>query len=117
MIRSSLNGLVLEVAGDSKGDNAKVQQAIETDAPNQHWAFDVVSIPAPNIELPVIAQSNNYYQIRSRSSGKVLDVPSGSADAGVKIQQFGAKTSNNGNQVWQLVQVPSVPQTGPVALP
>ena len=91
MIRSSRNGLVLEVADASMGDHAKVQQAVATNAPNQQWAFDTVTVPPPTIELPVVAQSNSYYQIRSRSSGKVLDVPSGSADAGSSTSSSGPR--------------------------
>jgi len=47
--------------------------------------------------------SNSFFKIRSRESGKVLDVDHHSADANVKIRQH---DDNGGiNQQWQLIAV------------
>lgn len=115
LIRSAFDGLVLEVAGDSHADHAQIHQALPTGKHNQHWMFEAVPVAPPQTELPIFTPVP-YYRIRSRSSGKVLDVPSLSADPGIKLQQFTAHTNTLGNQLWQLLQVPSVP-SGPVNAP
>jgi hypothetical protein len=76
--------------------------------------FEPASIAPPDTLLPVLAQPSGYYKIRSRSSGKVLDVPGRSANPGVKIQQFTNQTGESNNQVWQLRGVPEVPETHPI---
>jgi hypothetical protein len=116
MIRSSLNGLVLQVDGNSGSDHAQIQQAAATNSTNQHWMFEQVAVPPPDIELPVLTPPSPFYRIRSRSSGKVFDVPERSATPGIKIQQYTANTGDNSNQLWQFVQVPVIAETHPVAV-
>ena len=106
MIRSALNGLVLEVAGNSMSDHAAITQAPATSAPNQQWRFEPVSFPS-NLELQVLGAATPFFKIRSRSSGKVFDVAGFSASQGVKMQQYEDKSSDFGNQSWQLLEVPS----------
>lgn len=109
MIGSAVNGLVLEVANNSSADHAAIQLANPTNAENQQWMFEPVSVPPPDLPFPVLANTNTYYRIRSRSSGKVLDVPARSADPQVKIQQFSAASSDYNNQVWQMMAIADVP--------
>ncbi len=104
MIHSVLNGLVLEVAGNSHADHAHIQQAAQTGEKNQHWKFEPVPVTTADLPFPVLANSNTYYRIRSRSSNKVLDVPGRSADH-VGIQQFAAKPNGYDNQLWQLLSL------------
>jgi hypothetical protein len=112
-IHSVLSGLFLEVAGKSKADHAKIQQGSLTGEENQQWKFEAVSVQ-PDLEYPALP-SNGFYLIRSRSSGKVLDVPNDSAEP-VEIQQFTAETSNN--QLWQpLALDPGPPENKPAPPP
>jgi hypothetical protein len=114
IIRSSRDGLVLEVKGNSTADHAAIQQNVYTGAHNQHWSIEPVTVDPPSIVLPVL-QASKYYRIRSRSSNKVLDVTGAAANQGTKIQQFGAKSSNYSNQLWQFLQIPDAASTGPIA--
>jgi Ricin-type beta-trefoil lectin domain-like len=116
MIRSALNGLVLEVAGDSTADHAHIQQAAWTGEKNQHWMFEPVSVPTADLPFPVLPSSVAYYRIRSRSSSKVMDVPSASASP-VGIQQFTQKSSNFDNQLWQLLPLTAPPPTSTTGEP
>ena len=101
MIRSTLTGLVLQVKGNSKDDHAPIQQATATSAENQHWTFEPVTLPPHELGLPTVT----YYKIKSRSSGKVLDVPGHSADGGAKLWQYTDQSGNyHNNQMWQLLQ-------------
>jgi hypothetical protein len=114
-IHSVLSGLFLEVAGESKADHAKIQQGSLTGAENQQWEFEAASVEGPELPFPVLPNSNAFYRIRSRSSGKALDVPNDSAEP-VEIQQFTAKTSNN--QLWQLLALdPGPPENKPAPPP
>jgi hypothetical protein len=108
VIQSALSGLVLEVAGDSKGDHAGIQQGVDLGAYNQHWAFEAVPVGGADLPFPVLPNSNSFYRIRSRLSGKVLDVPSRSAEP-VKIQQYPAQTGVANNQLWQLLALAKAP--------
>jgi hypothetical protein len=108
MIQSALNGLVLEVAGNSLADHAHIQQAAKTGEKNQQWKFELVPVGTADLPFPVLANSNTYYRIRSRSSIKVFDVPGRSADR-VGIQQFAAKTAGYDNQLWELLPLAPPP--------
>jgi Ricin-type beta-trefoil lectin domain-like len=115
VIQSALSGLVLEVAGDSKDDHALIQQGEDLGAYNQHWAFEAVPVAGADLLFPIPQNSNSFYRIRSRLSGKVLDVPSRSAEA-VKVQQYAAQTGEANNQLWQLLALAKAPPavtTGP----
>ena len=117
VIESALSGLVLEVAGDSKDDHAGIQQGVDLGAYNQHWAFEAVPVGGADLPFPVLPNSNSFYRIRSRLSGKVLDVPSRSAEP-VKLQQYTAQTGVANNQLWQLLALAKAPPavtTGPPA--
>lgn len=115
VIQSALSGLVLEVAGDSPDDHARIQQGEDLGAYNQHWAFDAVPVGGADLPFPVLPNGNSFYRIRSRLSGKVLDVPSRSAEP-VKIQQYPAQPGEANNQLWQLLALEKAPPavtTGP----
>lgn len=115
VIQSALSGLVLEVAGDSKDDHAGIQQGVGLGGYNQHWAFEAVPVDGADLPFPVLPNSNSFYRIRSRLSGKVLDVPSRSAEP-VKIQQYPAQPGEANNQLWQLLALAKAPPevtTGP----
>ncbi len=115
VIQSALSGLVLEVAGDSKDDHAVIQQGVGLGAYNQHWTFEAVPVGRADLPFQVLLNSNSFYRIRSRLSGKVLDVPSRSAEP-VKIQQYPTQSGEDNNQLWQLLALakgPSELTTGP----
>ena len=60
-------------------------------------------MPPPDLPFPVLGGSMTFYKLRSRLSGKVLDVPGRSADPGTLLQQYGDNGANN--QLWQLISV------------
>jgi hypothetical protein len=107
VIQSVLSGLVLEVAGESTDDHAGIQQGVDLGAHNQHWAFEAVPVSGADLQVPVLLD-DSFYRIRSRLSGKVLDVPSRSA-VPVKLQQYPAQSGEANNQLWQLLALAKAP--------
>jgi hypothetical protein len=104
-VRSLSSGLVLDVRGASHDDHAVIQQYTDNGGHNQHWQFIPVDAPPPDLPFPVLG-GTRFFKIRSRSSGKVLDVPGRNADAHVQLQQYGDNGGNN--QLWQLISVANV---------
>lgn len=50
--------------------------------------------------FPEQQQSRQYYFIRSRMNGLVLDLQGGSTSAGTKVIVWNQKPSDNDNQLW-----------------
>jgi hypothetical protein len=105
-IQSISSGLVLEVVNDSHDNNAQIQQSQPNASTNQHWQFIPVSVPPPDLLFPVLTTGGLFFKIKSRVSGKVLDVPERSADQSIIIQQFSDNGGNN--QLWQLISIGDV---------
>ena len=85
------SGLSMDVRGGSVDDGALLQQFTTHNGPDQRWHL----VPTNGVEKP------NSVAIVSVNSGKALDVPSGSHDSNVLIQQY---TLHGGsNQRWQFV--------------
>jgi hypothetical protein len=95
MIVNRYSGKALDVVGGSSADQAKVQQYTIHGGGNQRWHLKMQSIAtAPGLPYP-------YFAIIADHSGKCLDVPNGSMDDGVDIQQY---TPHYGtNQSWILI--------------
>ena len=93
-VRSLSSGLVLEVAGASHDDHAPIQQSHDNGGQHQHWQFIPVTVPPTDLPFPVLPASGQFFKIRSRLSGKVLDVPGRSADPQTVIQQFSDSGGN-----------------------
>jgi len=83
------SGKLLEVAGASLGDGAKVQQHTANDGNNQLWKL--------------LHHPDGYYTIVNNHSQKVLDVPDASSADNVKIQKF--EQNGGSNQQWRLMPV------------
>jgi hypothetical protein len=94
-IISVSSGKLLDVPGGSPNDSVQIQQFHDNGGANQRWEL----IPVGNVS------GNTIYKIMSEASQKVLDVPGGSLNDSVPIQQF----SDNGgtNQHWELLMEPS----------
>jgi hypothetical protein len=102
-VRSLSSGLILDVRGASHDDHAMIQQLRDLGGQNQQWQFVAVQVPPPDLPFPVLPGGGLFFKIRSRLSGKVMDVPGRSADPGIKIQQ--SSDSGGNNQIWQLISV------------
>jgi O-glycosyl hydrolase len=81
------SGLVLDVAGSSTADGARVIQWPENGGWNQQWA--------------VIGLGTGIYKLVNRNSGVILDVSNGSTLEGASIIQFHDHDASN--QQWSLV--------------
>ncbi len=82
------SGQVLDVAGQSTADGAKVDQWPDSGTANQQWSIIAVG---------------SYYKLVSRNSGKDLDVSGASTANGAQVVQW---TDNGGaNQQWSIVSV------------
>ncbi len=105
-IRSVSSGLVLDVENASHDNNAHVNQFPDHGGPNQQWEFLPVGDGGGVIEgflQQPLGPRNTFFEIASRESGKVLDVPASTSAPQTPIQQYDA---NNGyNQAWQLIRV------------
>jgi len=90
----------LDVPGGLAIPGLPIQQFQQHGGPNQQWRF--ITTPAatgPELFRP------EFHQIINRATGLALDVPNGSQNSGVTIQQF---TPHRGfNQTWILETVPS----------
>jgi hypothetical protein len=104
-VRSSFSGLVLDVKGGSHDDEAQIIQFHPTGGLNQHWEFELIEVP-PLDALPPFNQGSLFFKIRSRLSGKLLEVPGRSAEPIKGLQQFSDVGGNN--QLWQLISVGDV---------
>jgi hypothetical protein len=110
-VKSIGTGLVLDVVGASMDDSAQIQQSIAIAGEfSQHWQFIAVPTPPPDLPFPVLGAGSLFFKLRSRLSGKVLDVPARSADPHTFIQQFSDNGGNN--QLWQLVSAGAIPLRG-----
>jgi len=105
-VRSRSSGLVLDVEHSSGDDHARILQWPDNGGENQHWEFVPVDVPPPDLPFPVLGGGMRFYKLRSRASGKVLDVPGRSADPGALLQQYSDNGGNN--QLWQLISVGGV---------
>jgi hypothetical protein len=83
--------LSMDVANASLLNGAAVNQFTTQNGANQRWHF----VPVDPVEDP------NHIAIISESSGKALDVPNGSHDSGVFIQQYSAHMGPN--QRWRFL--------------
>lgn len=93
-IDNSNSHLSMDVADASLLDGAAINQFTTNNNPNQRWRLT----PAP---VSGMADPWSPVTITSVNSGKVIDVPNGSRDSGVFVQQF---QPNQGlNQRWQFV--------------
>jgi hypothetical protein len=105
-IRSVSSGLVLDVEHASGDNHARVIQWPDTGGRNQQWGFDLVQDPLDAADTrSLLAPLNNfsYFKVRSRNSGKVMDVPASNSAPQTLVQQY---DDNNGfNQDWQLIRV------------
>ncbi len=105
-IQSVSSGLILDVEHASNDNHARILQWPDNGGRNQQWEFALVgddgAVNEGFLHLPV-GPKTTFFKIRSRNSGKVLDVPASRSDANTLIQQF---DDNNGfNQHWQLIRV------------
>jgi hypothetical protein len=105
-IQGAASGMVLEVVGDSHDDKAQIQQSWDNGATTQHWQFIPVSVPPTDLPFPVLTAGGLFFKIKSRVSGKVLDVPEHSANQSIIIQQF--SDTGGSNQLWQLISAGDV---------
>jgi hypothetical protein len=104
-VRSRSSGLILEVEHSSGDDGARIIQSPDNGGHNQHWDFVPVDGSSPDLPFPVLGEVMRFYKLRSRSSGKVMDVTGRSADPGTLIQQAGENNGAPNNQLWQLISV------------
>jgi subtilisin family serine protease len=85
-IRAKHSGKVLDVAGISMANGARLQQWDYLDGNNQKWTLESVG--------------GGYYKIVSQLSGKVLDVVGRSTANGARLQQW--DYLGRDNQKWRL---------------
>jgi ricin-type beta-trefoil lectin protein len=93
MIVNRNSGKALDVVGGSLEDQAKVQQYTIHGGSNQRWFLKPTGIVA-GVPYP-------HFAIIADHSGKCLDVPGGSKEDRVAIQQFTPHDGNN--QRWVLI--------------
>jgi hypothetical protein len=89
-IISNLNsGKRLAIADGSKAANALL---VQDDASKTHvtWRLEKTS--------------EDHFRIVNTKSNLSLDIPDGSKDAGVQIQQWKTKTDNAANQEWEFIK-------------
>jgi hypothetical protein len=94
VILNKNSGLCLDVPGGDGRDNVLIQQYTINNGPNQHWTITQVGNAS---------DGDPVYTITSVASGKCLDVPNGSADDNVQIQQY--QCHGGPNQQWKFVPV------------
>ncbi|MDO4562694.1 MAG: discoidin domain-containing protein [Clostridia bacterium] len=76
------------VEGGSSENSAKIALADFAYSDTQRWAF--------------MAHGNHYYTVTNKSSGKSLDLPAASKNAGVGLTQY--TTNNNANQTVKAIK-------------
>ncbi|MFB9659348.1 RICIN domain-containing protein [Glycomyces mayteni] len=86
-LQSRYSGLVLEIAGASTANAAKLVQGNRTYAASQQFRF--------------VAADSGYYRIEVRHSGQVLDVYGKSAANGADVIQY--PSNGQTNQQWQVI--------------
>jgi hypothetical protein len=91
VIKNRHSGKVLDVAGASAADQAKVQQFKFHGGANQQWRLATTA-------GGLFPLGGSYFKIVNRHSEKVLDIPGGSADSQVPLQQF--EDHGGQNQQW-----------------
>ncbi|XLP22167.1 RICIN domain-containing protein [Bacillus toyonensis] len=94
-IMNENGGKVIDVAHESTGNGANIQQYDYNGGANQQWVF--------------FQLDGGYYAITNRNSGKVVDVDHGSTGNGANIQQY--DYNGGANQQWSFQEV------GPFELP
>ncbi|KFA88409.1 RICIN domain-containing protein [Archangium violaceum] len=89
LIRSRLNGLVLDVQGANKAAGTPVITWEATGQPNQVWQL-------------VPGRGRGTYYIQSQLNGLVLDIEGGKTDGSGRIITYPMKRDGADNQLWQL---------------
>jgi hypothetical protein len=90
-IDSVNSGLSMDVVAGSQDNGAPIQQYTTHNGPDQRWNL----FPTAGIDKPTFAS------VVSVNSGKALDVPNGSHDAGTLIQQY--DFHGGPNQRWNFI--------------
>jgi hypothetical protein len=85
------SALSMDVVAGSIDDGAPIQQFTTHNGPDQRWHI----VPTNGVDRP------NFAAIVSVNSGKALDVPNGSHDSNVLIQQY--SLHGGPNQRWHFV--------------
>jgi hypothetical protein len=95
------SGLVMDIAGSTRATGYGILQQFPLNEPgnrdNQLWQL----IPKNNIQLatPFLRE---YFLIKNKATGMVLDVPDGRTDTNV-VQQFRENQPMQDNQLWYLI--------------
>ncbi|WP_299682846.1 carbohydrate-binding protein [uncultured Dokdonia sp.] len=89
IIRNRRSNRVMDVAGVSQSNGARVQQWEVTGGDNQSWILENTG--------------GNEYKITALHSNKVLDLVDGSLQNGAEVQQY--DSFDNVNQRWQIIPI------------
>jgi hypothetical protein len=89
MLVNKHSGMALDIPGFSTDDNVLIQQYPINGGVNQRWIFKKLSGD----------DANAIYSLTNQGSQKCMDVPGGSKDSQVKIQQF--KCHGGPDQQWR----------------
>lgn len=94
-VTAAHSGKAADVFNFSLGDGGNVAQWENFSGVNQQWFFEYAT--------------NGYFYIRSRWSGKYLEVDSASTANGANIRQFSLWTPSPNHQQWRLIPVGASP--------
>jgi len=94
-VTAAHSGKAADVFNFSLSDGGNVAQWDNANGVNQQWFFEYVT--------------NGYFYIRSRWSGKYLEVDSASTANGANIRQFSLWTPSPSHQQWRLIPVGASP--------
>jgi hypothetical protein len=89
MLVNKHSGMALDIPGFSTDDNVLIQQYPMNGGVNQRWIFKKLGGDG----------ANSIYSLANQGSQKCMDVPGGSTDPQIKIQQF--KCHGGPDQQWR----------------
>lgn len=95
-IKSKLDGNVMDVQGASTTSGALLDAYPQKSTGNDNQLWEFIAGPA----------GSNYYYIKSKLDGNVVDIQGASSKPGTLLDSYPQKTSGFDNQLWQFVKDP-----------